>query len=795
MEKKNIASRTRKAAALAASALMAAALLPSLASPEMAFAADETRTYTWANGTQQPSIPQTITGADGKTYHLTNQSQPVQANGTQTITQYFTQTVNSQIWPDQLGNLANIVARSFHVDADGFVGDIPRTGINYTPIYRNEPNKITDTTSAVASTQEAARAALPATINRDGRTLTLGDVTFEPANTDSAGIVHLWRAIGTYSVDIPGQVLDHYNVAAHYAGNLTKVVNNGDWSIQATYTNNDEEEQQPEEEQPAEEEQSEDAPDEEIIEMPAEIMDEEGNISPVNTNTASKNANDNEDDADETAEDEMSIPIIPIAIAGGVVVAGLVITGIAVMSRRRKKAAAGADVAAAAPMIVTIEDPQCQLIQVTTTEVVDEAGEVDLEVDQQTLAELEIIPSCAADIPTIVYFPSLIDEDGERIEFRAAEGAQYWVAIDEDTVNAVPSKEIIIATDEDNEIFRGELIDPDGDVTNQMLLNADQMVAAMNADEDAELSNIADELAAYDARTAEYVEAAAAAESAQAMVADDGIEGYPDGAYELDSLDEFEYSEDLGDGSFLDIDEIEEVGEFGELDEIEGIEEIDEVDEIDEDMFADVDGASDDDVDAFDIDDVDDVDGFELEIESADDESFDDIDEMPDDGILEPDVDGFDFSSEEDMILIPFDDAEEADADLADSEADDIDDVDELGDLDDIFAGVGSEGDEQGAEEPLAEVTGSVEIDEFAEAEEAVLIPIEDDDDLGNMFADADALEEDESEEAMLVPVEDDDDDELGDMFADADVESEPKREMDPDNEYDRFQAMLDDID
>lgn len=715
MEKK-IATRTKQAAALAASALMAAAMVPSFASPEMAFAADETRTYTWANGAPQPNIPQTITGADGKEYHLTNQGAPVQSNGTQTVSQYFTQTVNSQIWPDQLGDIGNIVPRSFHVSADGFNGDIPRTGINYTPIYRNEASRVTATQDAYGNTQDAARASLPQTINSNGRTLTLGNVTFSEARKDSSGAVVLWKATGEYSVDVPRQVLDHYNVAAHYAGNLTKVTNNGDWSIQVTYTNNDEEQVPPEEEQKPEEENQ----DEQIVEMPPEEMDDEGNLTPIDDfdrGNYSDSAPDAIAETDEPAQKDEGIPIIPIAIAGGIVVAGVAVAGILVMRRKKKgvarvDASAAANVAAmpvagaaaaSAPMAAAVlpDDPQCQLIEVIPVETIDENGQVVEDYDQKPKAELEIIPSVSADIPTVIYFPSLVGEDGERMIFEAAEGAQYWIAIDEDTVRAVPSKEVVIASDEDNEIFRGALIDDDGDLTNQMMLDTPYMVGVVNMESDAvNLNDISEELARYDSATSAYIASAIAPSAPQQE--NEAAEGV------------------FSDSNFDDIDSVEEVIDF-------------------------------DDSDMEDFDDVVDIDAEEAP-----------IDLFEDDELEEPSYAGLLFSEAEDNENSSDEGQTTYDSDF-EREMDDYDPYEGIDDPD--SDGLGIDG------EPMED---DFDIDQVEDIDELNLIG---DDELGT---DLDGMFEDAEIEETEAEITDD-------MAASANAE-------DSDDEYKRFQAMLDDI-
>lgn len=711
-----MSSKTGRACALAASALLAAGCMSVV--PTEAFAIDETRTFTWANGTQQPQIPQTITGADGREYRLTNQSAPTQLGGAQTLSQQFNRTENSQIAPDQLGNIGSIVPASVHISQDGYDGNIPRTGINYTPVYRNESDHISTTRDAYGDTQDAARAALAQNINYNGRSLALADVQFEEARKDSTGDVVLWKAIGTYSVDVPRQVLDHYDVVANYAGVLTRTANNGDWQISAIYSADDvptEEENKPEEqpenpdETPVPEDTPAPAPDENITEMPPQDMD--GNvIDPSNFNTEDTiTGYENPDASEQEVQEQSSLPIVPIAIGAGIVVFGGIAVGILVARRKKSSGSAersegvlnetsaigSATAAIAAPVI--IEDPQCQLIELIPIETVDDEGNMSVTYDQTPKAELEIEPSISADIPTVIYFPAMEDEDGNRIDFKPVPGAQYWIAIDEDTVAKVPNKEIIIASDDDKEIYRGILIDADGDLTDQMRLDTEHMTAVVNGTaEEGEIRDLSAELEYYDEKAEEIL----------AQIDDnEAIDGSDFDENDFEDDDDFESL----DPDALDFDdEDEDTDDFAFAlnvmeDEEADIEDVEFVEEDVDDMFDDIEVPGDNDEDPFAAYGMSSENEGEMETE-ADFEVEDDIDYGID---LEPDVDDMDYPEDFVDNIMPEDEEDV----LIDETLDDIDfededlDVDEIDEAEDIETETG-ERDAENDDDPSSDDDG-----------------------------------------------------------------------------------------
>ena len=497
MATKKIGTRiTAIAAAVAASTT----LIGSMAMPDIAYAVQETRVYTWANGERQPDIPQTITGENGQELTLISTTNPTQADASRTVTQSFNQTVSSNCNEGDIPNLSNIVAPTYHIDSGGFVGDIPRTGIDYTPIYRNE-DRVFETTDTIL-TQSDDQGALPAnvqTISYQGHTLALTGVDFTPISYE-AGQPVLFQATLHYSGTFPEQVLDHYAVTAYYSGSLTRVSNDGEWSISATYEGPDEEDDNPE------------------AGVTATFNDDESgtftsnpddpNRNNTNSNTAGTNTNrennGNDDDGGEDQRNDGGFPIIPVAVGAGVVVLAGAGVGIGVAASKRKKKHAVADGAGMQPVgydeqgnaimpdgsviapdgavlvaataanqqttggedenataSFIADDPsepiECELIQVT--------GDGD---DEQTpIALLDVAPSIEASVPTIITLPAV--DAGE--EFYPTEGADYYIAIED--VSSFVSEQMMIVSADGQLVYQGPVVD-------QMRLDTDLLVNSLN---------------------------------------------------------------------------------------------------------------------------------------------------------------------------------------------------------------------------------------------------------------------------------------------------------------------------
>lgn len=259
--------------------------------------------------------------------------------------------------------------------------------------------------------------------------------------------------------------------------------------------------------------------------------------------------------------------------------------------------------------------PESQLIEVVPTEVEDEDGNMIVEYEQTPKADIEIIPSIAEDIPTILYLPSMLDEEGNRIAtFTPAENAQYWIAIDEETAKRAVSKEIIVASNECDEIFRGSLIDENDEITQQLMLDSDLLVASLNNElEEGQTQNILEELDEYEIKTNQII--------------DEQRLSYSKKQNKIEMLDETPEDE----FSNLD-DEFEFVELDNEDDDLDDNSDFikDTEDDVDDDEFEFIEISEENEEDQLDIEDTtDNISDFEKEMEDFD--YFDDF--------AEPDVD------------------------------------------------------------------------------------------------------------------------------------------------------------
>lgn len=517
----------QRAAALATAALAVAAITPVAAIPDAAYAADETRTFTWADGESQPSVPQTIQ-VNGQTYQLKGTSSPVQArSGGATVSQQFTRTVDSTLSPDQGSNIAGNVPSSVHVDDNGFTGDIPRTGIDYTPIYRTDVQHYDETRSYTVT--ERNESAVPQTITANGHNYVLASVSFADGQKDSQGNVLTYIATATYGTDVSSQVLDHYNVNAHYAGTLTKSAQAGSWTMTATYSSPEQNDNTNENEAAGVTSSFSDtgsfgAP--ENLNANEEVNENSSNPFENGNKTAnSTNSADNKNSYDGKAGSSSNgIPVITIAAGVGVVAVIGIIAAIALKKRKKNNAensnsytptgaivdqstAAGAAAVAGAGVVDGVsaaaddEDdfvPQAQLIELVPR--VNE-GTGETEAEQEPKANLTVDLSNDESIPTIIYFPPVIDDAGNTHELAASdEDSQFWIAVDEETVERAESDQVIVSTDDGYELYRG-------DIDTQFPLVRDETIAIVNGTAaDLDDKDIQNELDEYDKKRAEIDE-------------------------------------------------------------------------------------------------------------------------------------------------------------------------------------------------------------------------------------------------------------------------------------------------
>lgn len=221
---------------IAVAATLAGLLSFGMAMPSIAYAdTTTTKSYTWADGEQQPTASQTIT-ENGKTYTLKSTSTPKKSGSDQTLTQDFTTTQTGT--SADVNNVQAAVPTSVPYSSDGYSGTLNRTHIDYTPIYVENTRTDTGTRSGKVSGSADAHPddslAGSSTINQNGHTLNRTSVTWTKADGDSQST--LWNYTANYSGTYTTKDFDHYNVTGYYSGTLSKTVSNGTWSMTATYT-------------------------------------------------------------------------------------------------------------------------------------------------------------------------------------------------------------------------------------------------------------------------------------------------------------------------------------------------------------------------------------------------------------------------------------------------------------------------------------------------------------------------------------------------------------------------------
>ena len=233
----NLRSETHTGIGRVAVAATLAGLLgvSAIAMPTTAFAeTTTTRSYTWKDGEQQPTAAQTVT-SNGVTYTLKETSKPVKSGKDSKLTQSFTTTLTGTA--SSVNDVQSAVPSSTPYSDDGYSGTLYRTSVSYTPVYVTQ-----DLTDTATRTRQIAGAVdnhpedstVPKTIYQNGHQLTRTSITWEKTNGDSQG--SLWTYTAQYSGTYQKRTCDHYDVTGTYSGNLTKTVSGGTWSMTATYT-------------------------------------------------------------------------------------------------------------------------------------------------------------------------------------------------------------------------------------------------------------------------------------------------------------------------------------------------------------------------------------------------------------------------------------------------------------------------------------------------------------------------------------------------------------------------------
>lgn len=233
----NLRSETHTGIGRVAVAATLAGLLgvSAIAMPTTAFAeTTTTRSYTWKDGEQQPTAAQTVT-SNGVTYTLKETSKPIKSGKDSTLTQSFTTTQTGTA--TDINGVQSAVPSSTQYSEDGYNGTLYRTNVSYTPVYANKDRTDTATrtgTSKIVSKEHPSDNEVPGTIYQNGHQLTRTSVTWKEGQGDAQGST--WQYTAQYSGTYQERLLDHYNVTGSYSGNLTKTVSGGTWSMTATYT-------------------------------------------------------------------------------------------------------------------------------------------------------------------------------------------------------------------------------------------------------------------------------------------------------------------------------------------------------------------------------------------------------------------------------------------------------------------------------------------------------------------------------------------------------------------------------
>lgn len=475
-----------------------------------AYAIQETRVYTWEDGESQPNIPETITTSDGVVLTLVSTSTPTQSTTTGTTSQTFSKTVSTTCSASEISNIQSIVSSTYYINDSGYTGNIPRTRIEYTPIYTTETQTIstTATTITTSNSSSAIPTALRTTVYQ-GYTLQMTDVQFTDLGNGT------YQATIYYSTTIPQQVFSHYAVTAYYSGTLTRTTTEGgSWSLTATYEGEDttvEGEEAGETEEIVEEEVEEEIVEEENDED-LNTTDEDNSASVITRNALNTNTNN-----EETTEEGRGIPIVFILIGAGVLLVVVIVVVVIMVNRGKKNKQGGqqeipapqqiigydengnpiyldgaaattvigdaASTAEAMPPFIAddLEEPlECELIQVVG----------DGDDDQMPIAVLDVLPSIAEEIPTIITFPEVGDD-----EFIPTDGADYYIALE--TTEPLVSNQMMIVSNEGQLIYDGALVE-------QIRLDTEPLVHALNRTVPEEMvNNVSDLVIAYEMRTEE----------------------------------------------------------------------------------------------------------------------------------------------------------------------------------------------------------------------------------------------------------------------------------------------------
>lgn len=429
-----------------------------IAMPTTAFAEmTTTRSYTWKDGEQKPSAAQTVT-SNGVTYTLKGTSNPVKSGSDKTLTQSFTTTVTGT--SSDVNGVVSAVPTSTQYSEDGYSGTLYRTSVSYTPIYVTQTKTETRTMPGgtfIGGDSQPADSNVPTPIVQNGHTFDRTSVSWQ--KVDKNGDSTKWSYVATYSRTYQDSVLDHYDVVGTYSGNLTKTVSGGTWSMTATYTAPDQQQDAEDtgdtqtlgEEQNANQDDAqnqnadnadnaENADSNENAESGYEIQNAE---NADDNSDSSKNANANAN-ASSTAENNGIIGMVqkhPLLLLIPVILIIAIVAAIVAALKKKHKATAG--VIAAAPLAIPAD------IYGLNAELIEFVNDGTDE-NQRVIATCDAYMSPDADTPSLVEIPQppmhfepaeTVDADGNPV--KDEEGNQvyddYYIVISGTSYDAVAS--------------------------------------------------------------------------------------------------------------------------------------------------------------------------------------------------------------------------------------------------------------------------------------------------------------------------------------------------------------------
>ena len=210
-----------KIGAAAVSVALALICLPVSAIAAEKMAPVEKKTITWTQGEERPAFSETIT-IGGETYTLAGEPEVKETK--QIVTAKADYTDWKECWPSDLNTTIASFGETYHYDAEGYEGDIPRTGLTYAAIEATETSELNATrTWTGLPTNDVTQ--IPATVDEEtewGHMVVLARAGLEwrVDTVDERGFPKTYTAFAIYRGMDSREVIDHYRVEATYEGDV-----------------------------------------------------------------------------------------------------------------------------------------------------------------------------------------------------------------------------------------------------------------------------------------------------------------------------------------------------------------------------------------------------------------------------------------------------------------------------------------------------------------------------------------------------------------------------------------------